>query len=123
MYRHLLLILTMIVTMVLGNHSATHAASTSRDKLQKVERHEPLHNAVLSDTTSLYRICNARPERLIPHGWSYNNPIRPSKLPYKYKFYQSLFTSFHGRGRMESAPFHFDVASKYYVVCLRHLLC
>lgn len=123
MYRHLLLILTMVVTMVLGNHGTAHAASPSRDKLQKVEHHEPLHNAVLSDTASLYRICNARPERLVPHGWSSDSPIHPSKLPYKFKFYQSLFTTFHGKGREESAPIHFDVASKYYVVCLRHLLC
>ena len=123
MYRHLLLIFIMVATMVLGNHGTAHAATPTRDKLQKVERHEPLHNAVLSDTTSLYRLCNARPERLVPNGCNTDSPTRLSKLPYKYKFYQSLFNIFHGKEREESAPFHFDVASKYYVFCLRHLLC
>ena len=42
------------------------------------------------------------------------------------KFLSSLLTaniSGMESFRMETAPIHFDVASKYYVICLRHLRC
>lgn len=114
--------------MVFGGHGKVSAASTSqhtmRDKIQKVEPIEHANDALLTENTSLYRICNARPERIIPIGFSiYGSSLGKLSLIYKTKFYQSLLCLFRGMERLESAPVHFDVASRYYVICLRHLLC
>ena len=79
--------------------------------------------AVLTDASHLYRICNSRPQRLIP-SWNLTFQGQQNKLLlYKTKFYESFLLNFRGRERLESAPIHFDVASRYYVICLRHLVC
>lgn len=113
----------LIVSMAFGGHGTTSAASTQRnDKLQKVEQKENSHDAVLTDASNVYRVCNSRPQRIVP-TWFAPSHGQGNKLPYYHKFYQPLFTQFGGTVRLETAPFHFDVASKYYVICLRHLRC
>ncbi len=113
----------LIVSMAFGGHGTMSAASTQRnDKLQKVEQKENSHDAVLTDASNVYRVCNCRPQRIVP-TWLTSSHGQGNKLPYYHKFYHTLFTQFGGRARQETAPFHFDVASKYYVICLRHLRC
>lgn len=109
--------------MTLMGHGEVSATNQQRnDKLQEVEHKEDRHNAVLTETSNIYRIYNGRPQRLLP-TWSSTNYTHGSKLPYYHKFHQSLLIRYDGRARSETAPFHFDVASKYYVICLRHLRC
>ena len=95
-----------------------------KDRLCAVVLHaEDTHEAVLTDASHLSRICNSRPQRLIP-SWILAFQGQQEKLSiYKAKFYESFLLSFRGRERLESAPIHFDVASRYYVICLRHLVC
>lgn len=52
----------LIVSMAFGGHGTMSAASTQRnDKLQKVEQKENSHDAVLTDASNVYRVCNCRP--------------------------------------------------------------
>lgn len=122
MYRHLLLILTILFAMLFGSQGKAAASPQQRDRLEAIEQHQPEQQAVLTDNTNVYRICCDRHQRLLP---SSNTPNwqSTSKLPYKTKFYQLLLNTFRGQERQESAPLHFDVAGKYYVICLRHLIC
>ena len=95
-----------------------------KDKLfAVVQQQDNGQEAVLTDASHLYRICNSRPQRLIP-SWNLTLQGQQDKsLLYKTKFYESFLLNFRGRERQESAPIHFDVASRYYVICLRHLVC
>lgn len=122
MQRLLFLIAWMFVMVFGGYGEASAAPFLGHDRMEKVEHKEDHHDAVLSDLSTLYRICNSRPHRLAP---TWHVPIaKPgSKLPFSYSSYQSRFTLYGGTPRQETAPIHFDVASKYYVICLRHLLC
>lgn len=122
MLRRLLLIFGILLFTVFGNCEQATAHSVHRDRIQKVEQDDPAPNAVLSDLTTLYRICNARPQRVLPHFCA-TNTLNTKQYSYKSTFLQHFFTTFHGIERSESAPIHFDVASKYYIICLRHLLC
>lgn len=125
MPRRVLFILTLVLAMAFGSQGRATAAVQQRDKVQAVEQHEPEQKAVFTDTSTIYRVCSARPQRLAPCGdiTTTRNLHHTSKLPYKNKFYQLLLNTFRGRERLESAPLHFDVAGKYYVICLRHLIC
>ena len=121
MLRRILLFITLVLAMAFGSYGESHAAPFTKDRLQKVEEHKPQQQAVLTDSSNIYRICNARPQRVIP-CWAFETST-PNKLPLKNHFYHFLLTTYRGHERQESAPIHFDVASKYYVICLRHLLC
>lgn len=136
--KHLLFLITLIITLTLGgtvNVSAApmtthHVGQTDeptqerKDRLCAVaQQGDGNHEAVLSDASHLNRICSSRPQRLIP-SWILTFQGQQEKLSlYKAKFYESFLLSFRGRERLESAPIHFDVASRYYVICLRHLVC
>ncbi len=123
MPRHLLFILTLLLAMVFGSQGKAATPSQQKDRVQAIVQHEPEQKAVFTDNSSAYRICSARPQRIVPCGDITNNLHQTSKLPYRNKFYQLLLNTFRGRERLESAPIHFDVAGKYYVICLRHLIC
>lgn len=121
--KHLLFLITLIISMTFGGHGTMGAAPVQgNDKVQKVEHKENSHDAVLTDASNVYRVCNSRPQRIVP-TWLTPSHGQGNKLPYYHKFCHPLFTQFGGRQRQETAPFHFDVASKYYVICLRHLRC
>lgn len=129
--RQLILYIIFVLAMVLGGHGETAAASRlshcSKDRLEKVEHKQDKPEAQLNDAFILaYGISGNRPERLSPSGNIYANPSA-SRLTYsKIRFLSHLLSavsSYCRQSRDESAPICFDVASKYYVICLRHLLC
>lgn len=125
--KRLLFLLALIIAMTIGSHGEAFGGNSQRnqqreDKLLKIEHKNDTHEAILNDATSLLQVCNGRPHRILPM-WSLSNPHNSSKLSNHHYFLQPFFYRFHGRARCETAPFHFDVASKYYVICLRHLLC
>ena len=103
-------------------------ASHSKDRLAKVTPHEQEQDAQLEDASiAAYRVCSSRPQRLLPSGNIHGNPSASSRLlTNRIRFLSSLLSVIEGAKepfRQESAPIHFDVASKYYVICLRHLIC
>lgn len=135
--KHLLFLITLVIAMTLGGvckASAAHAprpvgqtaepSGERKDRLTAVVHQQDDHQeARFTDASNLYRICNSRPGRLIP-SWNVFSQERADKPSFYYnKFYESFLLNFRGRKRQESAPFHFDVASRYYVICLRHLVC
>ncbi len=135
--KHLLFLITLIIAMTLGwvcKASAAHApqpmgqvaepSGERKDRLAAVVHQQNADKeGTITDASHLYRICNSRPGRLIP-SWNLTFQREQDKPSFYYnKFYESFLLNFRGRQRMESAPFHFDVASKYYVICLRHLVC
>ena len=99
----------------------------SEDRLTQVEHKQNRQDAQLEDASTIaYRVCSNRPQRLLPNGNIQSNPSASRLLFNKIKFLSSLLTtniSGMESFRMETAPIHFDVASKYYVICLRHLRC
>ena len=129
--KQLVLYILFLMTMVFGGHgevsAAVECAQHSTDKLQKVEHKQENPVAQLEDaSTAAYRVCNSRSERLAPTGNIHANPSASRLLFNKIRFLSSLLSATFGGWetfRQESAPIHFDVASKYYVICLRHLRC
>ena len=84
----------LIVSMAFGGHSTMSAASTQRnDKLQKVEQKENSHDAVLTDASNVYRVCNCRPQRIVP-TWLTSSHGQGNKLPYYHRD-RVLSHSFH----------------------------
>lgn len=78
--------------------------------------------AVLSDASTLYRICNTRPQRLSSqHGSKYERSAGRSAFIQQrnVKPHQTLYD---GRSRRESAPFHCAASCLYYVYALRHII-
>lgn len=105
-----------------------YATEASKDRLAKVTPHEQEQDAQLEDASNAaYRVCSSRPQRLLPSGNIHGNPSASSRLlTHRIRFLSSLLSVIEGAKepfRQETAPIHFDVASKYYVICLRHLIC
>ena len=103
-------------------------ASHSKDRLAKVTPHEQEQDAQLEDASiAAYRVCSSRPQRLLPSGNIHGTPSASSRLlTNRIRFLSSLLSVIEGAKepfRQETAPIHFDVASKYYIICLRHLIC
>lgn len=130
--RQLMLYIVFMMAMVFGNHGELSAATRltshcSKDKLEKVEHKQDSHEAQINDAFVLaYGACGHRPERLSPSGNIYANPSANRLSRNKIRILSNLLSSMPCDGeptREESAPIHFDVASMYYVICLRHLLC
>ena len=129
--RQLILYIMFVMTMVFTGYGEVSAASnpssqqTTEDRLQKVEHKESQHDAQLEDASMMaYRVCNSRPQRLSPTGNIHAGHAISRLLFNKIRFLSSfIFLNGGECARLESAPIHFDVASKYYVICLRHLRC
>lgn len=128
--KQLLLYLIFIISMLFAGHGEAASASYSQkeDGIKKVEHKQAKQDAQLEDASVLaYRVCSSRPQRLLPNGNIHGSNGAASRLLlHKIRFLSSLLTAIYGGMepfRTESAPIHFDVASKYYVICLRHLLC
>ena len=125
----------LIVSMVLIGHGDVSAASNSasealpkKDGLAKVEHHDQQQEAQLENASSqAYRACSERPQRLLPSGNIHGGNQAASRLLlHRIRLLSTLLSAFYGGMepvRQESAPIHFDVASKYYIICLRRLLC
>lgn len=121
--------------MVLIGHGDVSAASNfasgalpKKDGLAKVEHHDQQQEAQLENASSqAYRACSERPQRLLPSGNIHGGNQAASRLLlHRIRLLSTLLSALYGGMepvRQESAPIHFDVASKYYVICLRRLLC
>ena len=59
MFKRFLLFIICVFALTFAGCGESYAAPVSKDKLQKVEQHQPHQQAVLTDSYSLYRICNA----------------------------------------------------------------
>ncbi len=135
MMKQLVRYILLIVSMVLIGHGDVSAASNfasgalpKKDGLAKVEHHDKQQDAQLEDASSqAYRACSERPQRLLPSGNIHGGNQAASRLLlHKIRLLSTLLSALYGGMepvRQESAPIHFDVASKYYVICLRRLLC
>ena len=143
--RQLILYIIFLMSMVFSGYGEVSAASISlshqdsltveaadaahkKDGLAKVTPHQQKQDAQLEDASNAaYRVCSSRPQRLLPSGNIYGNPSASSRLLiHRIRFLSSLLSVIEGAKepfRQETAPIHFDVASKYYVICLRHLIC
>lgn len=111
-------------SLIVETADATH----NKDRLAKVTPHQQEQEAQLEDASNAaYRVCSSRPQRLLPSGNIHGNPSANSRLlTHRIRFLSSLLSVIEGAMepfRQETAPIHFDVASKYYVICLRHLIC
>ena len=103
------------------------SSSEKKDRLVKIDHKQDKPTAQLEDASiAAYRVCSSRPQRLLPSGNMLSNTGASSLLFNRIRFLSSLLSIVFGGYepfRLESAPIHFDVASKYYVICLRHLRC
>lgn len=143
--KQLILYIIFLMSMVFAGYGEVSAASISlshqdslavetadaahkKDRLAKVTPHQQEQDAQLEDASNAaYRVCSSRPQRLLPSGNIHGNPSASSRLLiHRIRFLSSLLSVIEGAMepfRQETAPIHFDVASKYYVICLRHLIC
>ena len=129
--KQLILYIIFLMSMVFSGYGEVSAASYTshtKDGLTKVTPHQQEQDAQLEDASNAaYRVCSSRPQRLLPSGNIHGNPSASSRLlTYRIRFLSSLLSVIEGAKepfRQETAPIHFDVASKYYVICLRHLIC
>ena len=143
--KQLILYIIFLMSMVFSGYGKVSAASVSlshqdsltveaadaahkKDRLAKVTPHQHEQDAQLEDASNAaYRVCSSRPQRLLPSGNIHGNPSASSRLlTHRIRFLSSLLSVIEGAKepfRQETAPIHFDVASKYYVICLRHLIC
>ena len=143
--RQLILHIIFLMSMVFAGYGEVSAASVSlshqdslivetadathnKDRLAKVTPHQQEQEAQLEDASNAaYRVCSSRPQRLLPSGNIHGNPSANSRLlTHRIRFLSSLLSAIDGAMepfRQETAPIHFDVTSKYYVICLRHLIC
>ena len=131
MMKQLVRYILLIVSMVLIGHGDVSAASNfasgalpKKDGLAKVEHHDQQQEAQLENASSqAYRACSERPQRLLPSGNIHGGNQAASRLLlHRIRLLSALYGGMEPV-RQESAPIHFDVASKYYVICLRRLLC
>ena len=131
-----LLYIFFMLAMVFSGHGEVLATTVSypfqqdskEDRLVQVEHKRQKPDAQLEDASRLaYRVCSSRPQRLSPNGNIHGgSPSASRLLSNRIHFLSSPSSSPYcgnGLSRLESAPIHFDVASKYYIICLRHLLC
>ena len=143
--KQLILYIIFLMSMVFSGYGEVSAASISlshqdssaveaadaahkKDRLAKITPHQQEQDAQLEDASNAaYRVCSSRPQRLLPSGNIHGNPSASSRLLiHRIRFLSSLLSVIEGAKepfRQETAPIHFDVASKYYVICLRHLIC
>ena len=133
--RQLILYIIFLFSMVFAGYGVVSAASVSytsdalpkKDKLAKVEYDQHQGDAQLENASELaYRICSSRPQRLLPSGNMQGNQSASRLLSHKFHLLFTLLSAIDGAMepfRQETAPIHFDVASKYYIICLRRLLC
>ena len=133
--KQLIFYIIFLMSMVFSGYGEVSAASVSftsdalpkKDKLTKVEYDQRQSDAQLENASELaYRICSSRPQRLLPSGNMHGNQSASRLLSNRIHLLFTLLSAIEGAMepfRQETAPIHFDVASKYYVICLRHLIC
>ncbi len=79
--------------------------------------------AILADARDSYRVCNTRPQRLLPsQGAKQERTSGKQPCDLHYHKHYSLKRIFGGRARTETAPFSFVVSRDYYIIALRRIL-
>lgn len=129
--KHLLFYIALLLSLILCGTSESLASVQGnnthlrKDKVQKVEQKENSNDALITEAQNIGNICNSRPQRIIPSwGANFTSQTPANKLHnYNNRHFQSHYLQYGGTPRQETAPIHFDVVSRYYVICLRHLIC
>ena len=82
------------------------------------------HNDVmLYDARNMIRLCNSRPQRLLPvHGSEPGKHVARSFVVRRAGG-KCVFFRHDGRRRLETAPFQSAASRDYYVFALRHIIC
>lgn len=81
------------------------------------------HEATLTDATSLYRVCNTRPQRIMPtYGSKSERSVSQFRLLMQRHIVKPLSLLHDSRRRLETAPFCLSASCHYYVLALRHIL-
>lgn len=81
------------------------------------------HEATLTDATSLYRVCNTRPQRIMPtYGSKSERSISQFRLLMQRHIVKPLSLLHDSRRRQETAPFCLSASCHYYVLALRHII-
>ena len=81
------------------------------------------HEATLDDARSADRLCNTRPQRLVPTHASNSGKNAVRSLGVRRPSVKHLFFLHDGRRRLETAPFQSAASRDYYVFALRRILC
>ncbi|MCE2615740.1 MAG: hypothetical protein ACTTKN_03685 [Phocaeicola sp.] len=76
--------------------------------------------ANIQDVQNIYRICNSRPQRVLP-SFRTNKPM--GKMPLFYKYTKYIKSNAAGKFKLETAPYQTEAVCDYYVIALRHILC
>ena len=99
----------------------TSASETSASIIiPQDQRH---HETTLTDATSLYRICNTRPQRIMPtYGSKSERSVSQFRLLMQRHIVKPLRFLHDSRRRQETAPFCLSASCHYYVLALRHIL-
>ncbi len=131
--KSLLVYILLNILLVLGNcqghvvsqNEDVHHARPSQTEESSTIRSTSDHDrgvAVLSDASNLYRICNTRPQRVLPTYGSQLKRISGRTTTTLLRFVKP-FKSFHDRRfRQETAPFCSSVSCIYYIYALRHII-
>ena len=88
------------------------------------QQHQPRMEATLTDATQIYRICNSRPQRILPtQGSKTERTITPySSSAIRTYIAKTLYSYYDSRCRLETAPFCMSASCDYYVIALRHII-
>jgi len=101
-----------------------HVATTSAESQGTFTDASQGHNAdaILSDASHVYRVCNTRPSRLLPTSFL-RTPHSIGRLFLTHYLKNSLkFPKDNRRFSLSLFPLSF-ASCQYYVIALRHLLC
>ena len=80
------------------------------------------HEATFTDATSLYRICNTRPQRVVPTYGSHSKRTTSQSAFALRKIVEPLKSLYDSRRRQETAPFRPSASCDYYILALRHII-
>ena len=115
------IILLVICMTMFGSIDVNAAENSNENKHQTSLSKQEQPQSALFDTRDVYRICNARPQRILPtygsgqnQGWKYSFQCKINVVNLIY-FYENAM---HGY-----APFSYSASSDYYVIALRRILC
>jgi hypothetical protein len=127
----ILIVFTMALTGYLGD-TKTIEVNTSKeitvsDKGKDYSitdtQHERHSEATLNDSRSIFRLCNIRPQRLLPTHNSNSGKNIARSFALRRSQPKHLYFLYDGRRRLETAPFQSAASRDYYVLALRHILC
>ena len=93
----------------------------SNDSLHETGVNDPAPAAAILQNNRLsFRICNVRPQRLMPsQGSTHNRLTGRQSIPIHKRF---SYLRHDGRRRQETSPFRTFASSDYYVIALRHIV-